>query len=153
MNCISIYNLFTQVCSKNNPFLKRIACYENVIVLNNIEQKKVLGWGMKWVTVNPSKSCDKKKKVNLYLVVLGKHCVLESPVISNVEFQQVLFLIETVNENTLKENNFKSMEACKNHWDQIITQKAAKFWEDGLLKLPQRWQCSGIKWCLCAWNV
>lgn len=32
--------------------------------------------------------------------------------------------------------NFKSMEACKNHSDSLITQK--KFWEDAFMKMPQR---------------
>ena len=38
------------------------------------------------------------------------------------------------------EKNFNSLEDCKRHLDQFFTQKDKKFWEDGIMKLPEKWQ-------------
>jgi len=38
--------------------------------------------------------------------------------------------------NSLNGKNFDSLEACKNHLEQFIAQKNAKFWENGIMKLP-----------------
>jgi len=38
--------------------------------------------------------------------------------------------------NSFNGKNFDSLEACKNHLEQFIAQKDAKFWENGIMKLP-----------------
>jgi len=43
-------------------------------------------------------------------------------------------------QNFLNGKNFDSLEACKNHLEQFIAQKDVKFWENEIMKLPQRWQ-------------
>ena len=35
---------------------------------------------------------------------------------------------------------FSSLEDCKRHLDQFFAQKNKKFWEDGIMKLPEKWQ-------------
>lgn len=36
--------------------------------------------------------------------------------------------------------NFKTLEDCKKHLDQFISEKSEKFFQDGIFKLPQRWE-------------
>jgi len=43
-------------------------------------------------------------------------------------------------QNSLNGKNFDFLEDCKNHLEQIIAQKDAKFWENGIIKLSQRWR-------------
>jgi len=43
-------------------------------------------------------------------------------------------------QNSLNGRNFDSLEACKNHLEQFIVQKDAKFWKNRIMKLSQRWQ-------------
>ena len=43
-------------------------------------------------------------------------------------------------QNSLYGNNFNSLEDCKMHLEQFIAQKDKKFWEDGIMKLPGKWQ-------------
>jgi len=43
-------------------------------------------------------------------------------------------------QNSLNGKNFNSLEACKNHLKQFIVQKDVKFWMNGIVKLPQKWQ-------------
>jgi len=43
-------------------------------------------------------------------------------------------------QNSLNGKNFDSLKACKNHLEQFISQKDAKFWENGIMKIPQRWR-------------
>ena len=40
----------------------------------------------------------------------------------------------------LMEKNFNSLEDCKRHLEQFFPQKDKKFWEEGIMKLPERWQ-------------
>ena len=40
----------------------------------------------------------------------------------------------------LMEKNFSSLEDCKRHLEQFFPQKDKKFWEDGIMKLPEKWQ-------------
>ena len=35
---------------------------------------------------------------------------------------------------------FNFLEDYKRHLEQFSSQKDKKFWEDGILKLPERWQ-------------
>ena len=35
---------------------------------------------------------------------------------------------------------FNSLEDCKQHLEQSFAQKDKKFWEDGIMKLPEKWQ-------------
>ena len=38
------------------------------------------------------------------------------------------------------EKKFNSLEDCKRHLEQFFAQKDKKFWEDGIMKLPEKWQ-------------
>ena len=38
------------------------------------------------------------------------------------------------------EKIFNSLEDCKRHLEQFFAQKDKKFWEDGIMKLPEKWQ-------------
>ena len=38
------------------------------------------------------------------------------------------------------EKKINSLEDCKRHLEQFFAQKDKKFWEDGIIKLPERWQ-------------
>ena len=43
-------------------------------------------------------------------------------------------------QNSLNGKKFNSLEDCKKHLEQFFAQKAKKFWEDGIMKLPEKWQ-------------
>ncbi|XP_032467124.1 nucleotide triphosphate diphosphatase NUDT15 isoform X1 [Phocoena sinus] len=43
-------------------------------------------------------------------------------------------------QNSLNGRNFNSLEECKRHLEQFFAQKDKKFWEDGIMKLPEKWQ-------------
>ena len=43
-------------------------------------------------------------------------------------------------QNSLNGKNFNSLEDCKRHMEQFFAQKDKKFWEDGIMKLPEKWQ-------------
>ena len=43
-------------------------------------------------------------------------------------------------QNSLNGKNFNSLEDCKRHLKQFFAQKDKKFWEDGIMKLPEKWQ-------------
>ena len=43
-------------------------------------------------------------------------------------------------QNSLNGKNFNSLEDCKRHLEQFFAQKDKKFWEDGITKLPEKWQ-------------
>ena len=44
-------------------------------------------------------------------------------------------------------NNFNSLEDCKRHLEQFFAQKDKKFWEDGIMKLPEKMaEGNGTKW-------
>ena len=43
-------------------------------------------------------------------------------------------------QNSLNGENFNSMEDCKRHLEQFFAQKGKKFWEDGIMKLAEKWQ-------------
>ena len=38
------------------------------------------------------------------------------------------------------EKNFDSLEDCKRHLEQFFAQKDEKFWEDEIMKLPEKSQ-------------
>ena len=40
----------------------------------------------------------------------------------------------------LNGKNFNFLEDCKRHLEQFFAQKDKKFWEDGIMKLPEKWQ-------------
>ena len=58
-----------------------------------------------------------------------------SPDIAPSDFHLFLSL-----QNSLNGNNFNSLEDCKRHLEQFFAQKDKKFWEDGIMKLPEKWQ-------------
>ena len=43
-------------------------------------------------------------------------------------------------QNSLNGKNFHSLEDCKRHLEQFFAQKDKKFWEDGIIQLPEKWQ-------------
>ena len=43
-------------------------------------------------------------------------------------------------QNSLNGKNFSSLEDCKRHLGQFFAQKDKKFWEDGIMQLPEKWQ-------------
>ena len=43
-------------------------------------------------------------------------------------------------QNSLNGKNVNSLEDCKRHLEQFFAQKDKKFWEDGIMKLPEKWQ-------------
>ena len=43
-------------------------------------------------------------------------------------------------QNSLNGKNFNSLEDCKRHLEQFFAQNDKKFWEDGIMKLPEKWQ-------------
>ena len=43
-------------------------------------------------------------------------------------------------QNSLNGKNFHSLEGYKRHLEQFFAQKDKKFWEDGIMKLPEKWQ-------------
>ena len=43
-------------------------------------------------------------------------------------------------QNSLNGKNFNSLEDCKRHLEQFFAQKDKKFWEDRIMKLPEKWQ-------------
>ena len=43
-------------------------------------------------------------------------------------------------QNSLNGKNFNSLGDCKRHLEQFFAQKDKKFWEDGIMKLPEKWQ-------------
>ena len=43
-------------------------------------------------------------------------------------------------QNSLNGKNFHSLEDCKRHLEEFFAQKDKKFWEDGIMKLPEKWQ-------------
>ena len=46
-------------------------------------------------------------------------------------------------QNSLNGNNFNSLEDCKRHLEQFFAQKDKKIWQDGIMKLPEKWQKVG----------
>ena len=43
-------------------------------------------------------------------------------------------------QNSLNGKKFNSLEDYKRHLEQFFAQKDKKFWEDGIMKLPGKWQ-------------
>ena len=43
-------------------------------------------------------------------------------------------------QNSLNGKNFSSLEDCKRCLEQLFAQKDKKCWEDGIMKLPEKWQ-------------
>ena len=60
---------------------------------------------------------------------------LHAPNIAPLDFRLFWSL-----KNSLNGKNFNSLEDCKRHLEQFCAQKDKKFWEDGTMKLPERWQ-------------
>ena len=43
-------------------------------------------------------------------------------------------------QNSLNGKIFNSLEDCRRHLEQFFAQKDKMFWEDGIMKLPEKWQ-------------
>ena len=61
--------------------------------------------------------------------------LLYSPDITPLDFHLFWSL-----QNPLNGKNFNSLEDCKRHLEQFFAQKDKKFGEDGIRKLPEKWQ-------------
>ena len=61
--------------------------------------------------------------------------LLYSPDIAPLDFHLFRSL-----QNSLNEKNFDSLEDCNRHLEQFFAQKDKKFWENGIMKLPGKWQ-------------
>ena len=49
----------------------------------------------------------------------------------------------------LNGKNFNFLEDCKRHLEQFFAQKDKKFWQDGIVKLPEKMsEGNGTKWCI-----
>ena len=58
-----------------------------------------------------------------------------SPDIASLDFHLFWSL-----QNSLNGKNSNSLEDCKRHLEQFFAQKDKKLWEDGIMKLPEKWQ-------------
>ena len=58
-----------------------------------------------------------------------------SPDIASLDFHLFWSL-----QNSLNGKNSNSLEDCKRDLEQFFAQKDKKFWEDGIMKLPEKWQ-------------
>ena len=61
-----------------------------------------------------------------------------SPDIALLDFHLLLSL-----QNSLNGKKFNSLEDCKRYLEQFFAQKDKKFWEDGIMKLPEKWRKVG----------
>ena len=43
-------------------------------------------------------------------------------------------------QNSLNGRNFNSLEDSERYLEQLLAQTDKNFWEDGMMKLPERWQ-------------
>ena len=43
-------------------------------------------------------------------------------------------------QNSLNGKKFLSLEDCKRYLGEFFAQKNKKFWEDGIMKLPEKWR-------------
>ena len=59
----------------------------------------------------------------------------DSPAIAPLDFHLLWSL-----QNSLDGKNFNFLKDCKRHLEQFFAQKDKKFWEDGITKLPEKWQ-------------
>ena len=76
---------------------------------------------------------DQAKTVTAWLEVLIH--LLYSSDIAPLDFH----LFQSL-QNSLNGKNFNSLEGYKRHLEQFFAQKDKKFWEDGIMKLPEKWQ-------------
>ena len=70
------------------------------------------------------------------LVQLGWEVLIHppySPDIAPLDF----YLFRSL-QNSLNGKNFNSLEDCERHLEQFFAQKDKKFWEDGIMKLPEK---------------
>ena len=42
-------------------------------------------------------------------------------------------------QNSLNVKKFNSLEDCKRHLEEFFAKRDKKFWEDGIMKLPEKW--------------
>ena len=61
--------------------------------------------------------------------------LLYSPDVAPLDFHSFQSL-----QNSLNGKNFNSLEDCKRHLEQFFAQKDKKVREDGIMKLPEKWQ-------------
>ena len=61
--------------------------------------------------------------------------LLYSPDTAPSDFQLFQFL-----QNYLNRKKLNSLEYCERHLYQFFAQKHRKFWEDRIMKLPEKWQ-------------
>ena len=72
------------------------------------------------------------------LLRLGREVLIHplySPDVAPSDFHLFRYL-----HNSLNGKNFNSLEDCKRHLEEFFAQKDKKFWESGIIKLPEKWQ-------------
>ena len=66
----------------------------------------------------------------------------DSPAIAPLDFHLLWSL-----QNSLDGKNFNFLKDCKRHLEQFFAQKDKKFWQDGIVKLPEKMsEGNGTKW-------
>ena len=109
-------------------------------------------------TINPNKYCSRQELVNRKRIIfhqdngrlhvsvttrqklsqLGWEFLIHLPYSPDIAPLD-LHLLRSL-QNSLNGRNFNSLEDCKRHLEQFFAQKDKKFWEDGIMKLPEKWQ-------------
>ena len=74
----------------------------------------------------PGKNCYSLAGSSDSSTIFTRHCNFGFP------FQSL--------QNSLNGKNFNSLEDCKRHLEQFFAQKDKMFGEDGIMKLPEKWQ-------------
>ena len=72
------------------------------------------------------------------LLQLGWEVLIHPPYSPDIALSDFPFFWSL--QNSLNGKNFNSLEDCKRHLEQFFAQKDKKFWEDGIMKLPEKWQ-------------
>ena len=68
------------------------------------------------------------------LLLLGWEVLIHTPYSPDIEH------LDFHLQNSLNGKNFNSLEDCKRHLEQFFAHKDKKFWEEGIMKLPEKWQ-------------
>ena len=72
------------------------------------------------------------------LLQLGWEVLIHPPYSANIAPSD--FHLFRSLQNSLNGKNFNSLEDCTRHLEQFFAQKDKKFWQDGIMKLPEKWQ-------------
>ena len=73
------------------------------------------------------------------LLQLGWEVLIHPPYSPDIIAPSDFHLLRSL-QNFLNGKNVNSLEYCKRHLEQFFAQKDKKSWEDGIMKLPEKWQ-------------